>query len=92
VPVTYSEAALGAELEVPTLNGNVSTKLPAGTSSGRQLRLSGKGLPHMKGGGSGDLYVRIRIVVPSNLTKEEKDLIGRLGELRRDGPRANLRA
>ena len=91
VPVTYSEAVLGAEIEVPTLNGSVTTKLPAGTSSGRQLRLSGKGMPHMKGGGSGDMYVRIRIVVPSDLTKEEKDLIGRLGELRRGSPRSNLR-
>jgi len=92
VPVTYSEAALGSEIEVPTLNGKVKTKLPPGTSSGRQLRLSGKGMPRMKGGGSGDLYVRVRIVVPQNLTQEERELIARLGELRRDSPRANLRS
>ncbi|UCC68238.1 MAG: DnaJ domain-containing protein [Armatimonadota bacterium] len=92
VPVTYTEAALGAEIEVPTLNGKVKTKLPPGTSSGRRLRLSGKGMPRMKGGGHGDLYVQIRIVVPKHLTKEEQELIARLGELRRDSPRANLRA
>ncbi len=92
VPVTYSEAALGSEIEVPTLNGKLKTKLPPGTSSGRQLRLSGKGMPRMRGGGSGDLYVRIRIVVPRDLTEEERELIARLGELRRDSPRANLRS
>jgi len=91
VPVTYSEAVLGSQIEVPTLNGKVKTKLPPGTSSGRQLRLSGKGMPRMRGGGSGDLYVRIRIVVPLDLTEEERELIARLGELRRDSPRANLR-
>jgi len=92
VPVTYTEAALGVEIEIPTLNGKVTTKLPPGTSSGQQLRLAGKGMPRTRGGSSGDLYVRIRIVIPENLTQEERDLIARLGELRRDSPRANLRA
>ncbi len=92
VPVSFVEAALGAEIEVPTLNGRVTMKLPAGASSGQQLRLAGRGMPRMKGGGSGDLYVRIRVVVPKNLSGEEKDLIGRLKGLRRDDPRANLRA
>ena len=49
-------------------------------------------MPRMKGGGSGDLYVRVRIVVPKDLTEEERDLIGRLRELRKGDPRANLRA
>jgi len=92
VPVTYTEAALGAEIEVPTLNGRVKTKLPPGTSSGQRLRLAGKGMPRTRGGGSGDLHLRIRIVVPKNLTREEKELIARLGELRRDNPRADLHA
>jgi DnaJ-class molecular chaperone len=92
VPVTYPEAALGAEIDVPTLDGKVTVKLPPGTSSGQQLRLAGKGMPRMRGGGRGDLYVRIRIVVPKNLTAEEEKLIARLGALRRDNPRANLRA
>ena len=91
VPVSYTEAALGAEIEIPTLNGRVKTKLPPRTSSGRQLRLAGKGMPRMKGGGSGDLYVRIRIVVPKDLTEEEEQLIARLGELRPHSPRANPR-
>ncbi len=92
VPVSYVEAALGAEVEVPTLNGQVKMKLPAGASSGQRLRLAGRGMPRMRGGGSGDLYVRIRIVVPKNLSREEKNLIRRLGDMRRDNPRADLRA
>ena len=91
IPVTFPEAALGAEIEVPTLNGKVKTKLPAGTSSGRQLRLSGKGMPRVRGGGHGDLYARIYIVAPKDLTPEERRLIARLGELRRADPRATLR-
>ncbi len=92
LPVTYAEAALGAEVEVPTLNGRVKMKLPAGASSGQKLRLAGRGMPRMGGAGSGDLYVNIRIVVPKNLSEQEKELITRLGELRRENPRANLRA
>jgi DnaJ-class molecular chaperone len=90
VPVTYAEAALGAEIEVPTVNGRVTMKLPPGTSSGRRLRLAGRGMPGRKG--NGDMYVTIRIVVPKNLTGEEKELIERLGAVRRDDPRADLRA
>lgn len=88
VPVTYCEAALGTEMEVPTLNGEVKVKLPPGTSSNQRLRLAGKGMPRARGGGSGDLYVRIRIVVPKDLSAEEKRLIQRLGELRRGNPRS----
>ncbi len=91
VPVTYPEAALGAEIDVPTLNGKVTTKLPAGTSSGKQLRLTGKGMPRVRGGGHGDLYARVNVVVPKHLTAEEKELVERLGALRRENPRAHLR-
>jgi len=92
VPVTYSEATLGAEVEVPTLNGRVKMKLPPGASSGQRLRLAGRGMPHMRGGGRGDLYVRVHVVVPTDLSDEERELIERLGELRKGDPRANLRA
>lgn len=91
VPVTYPEAALGAEIEVPTMEGKVKTRLPAGTSSGRQLRLAGKGMPRVRGGGRGDLYAKIYIVVPKELTPEERRLTEKLGELRRANPRATLR-
>jgi molecular chaperone DnaJ len=92
VPVSFVEAALGGEIEVPTLNGKVMARVPPGTSSGRRLRLGGKGMPRARGGDNGDLYVRIRIVVPKDLTEQEKELIARLGQLRRDSPRANLHA
>ena len=92
VPVTYAEAALGAEVDVPTMNGRVKVKLPAGTSSNRRLRLAGKGMPRAGGSGAGDLYAEVKIVVPKDLTQEEKDLIARLAEMRRESPRANLRA
>ncbi len=92
LPVAFWEAALGAEIDVPTLNGRVKAKLPPETSSGRQLRLAGKGMPRVRGGGRGDLYCRIKIVAPKNLTREEKELIERLGRMRRESPRANLRA
>jgi len=92
VPVTYAEAALGAEIDVPTMNGRVKMKLPAGTSSGQRLRLAGCGMPRMRGGGRGDLYVQIKVAVPRNLSEEERELIVRLGQMRKEDPRANLRA
>jgi DnaJ-class molecular chaperone len=88
VPVTYTEAALGAEVEVPTMNGRVKMKLPPGTSSGQRLRLVGRGMPGKAG--RGDLYVNVRIVVPESLTDEERDLIRRLGAMRKADPRADL--
>lgn len=81
-PVTFPQAALGAEIEVPTLDGTVKAKLPPGTSSGQQLRLSGKGMPRLRGGGRGDLYAKIKIVVPKHLTEEERKLIAGLRDLR----------
>ena len=90
LPVTMPEAALGASVEVPTLRGRVSMKIPAGTSSGRTFRLPGYGLPRVKAGGAGDQLVRAKIVVPSNLTAEERELYTKLKSLRSDNPRAYL--
>jgi len=64
VPITVGEAVLGATITVPTPDGNVSLKIPAGTQSGRRFRLRGKGVPDMRGGGRGDLYVRAMVQVP----------------------------
>jgi DnaJ-class molecular chaperone len=66
LPVATWEAALGAEIEVPTLRGKVSMKIPAGTSSGQTFRLPGYGVPHVKGGGRGDQLVRVRVVLPKD--------------------------
>jgi molecular chaperone DnaJ len=73
VPVTFSEAALGAQIQVPTLNGEVGLKIPAGTQSGQTFRLSGRGVPRLKGGGAGDQFVKVKVAVPKNLNEREQE-------------------
>ena len=87
LPITASEAALGAALEVPTLRGKVSMKVPPATSSGRTFRLPGYGMPRLKGGGAGDQLVTVKIVMPAELTPDEKELYERLKALRSESPR-----
>ena len=89
VPLTPPEAALGAEIEIPTLNGRVAMKVPAGSASGQRLRLAGKGLPKPKGG-AGDLYARLNIVVPGTLSEQEKKLYEALRAASRFDPRARF--
>ncbi len=86
LPIAVWEAALGAEVEVPTLRGKVSMKIPPETSSGRIFRLPGYGLPHVKGG-RGDQLVRVRLVVPRELTPRERALFEELRGLRPAPPR-----
>ena len=88
LPVTPPEAALGTTVEVPTLKGKVSMKVPAATSSGRTFRLPGYGMPKPKGAGAGDELVKVKIVLPSSLTEEELALYRQLKALRTDNPRA----
>jgi len=87
LPITAPEAALGATIEVPTLRGKVSMKIPPATSSGRTFRLPGYGMPRVKGGGAGDELVTVRIMMPAELTAAEKELYDRLRALRTDSPR-----
>ena len=70
VPIRLREALLGAEIPVATLKGRVLLTVPAGTQSGRTFRLKGQGMPRFKGDGSGDLYVRVRVVLPTNLDEK----------------------
>jgi molecular chaperone DnaJ len=86
LPIAVWEAALGAEVEVPTLRGKVSMKIPPETSSGRTFRLPGYGVPHVKGG-RGDQYVRVRIAVPQALSPRERALFEELRSLRPAPPR-----
>ena len=86
VPVSISEAALGATIEVPTHSGSVQLKIPAGTQSGQKFRLSGRGVA-TKSGTSGDQYVVIKIAVPKELTPRERELIEELASLRPDEAR-----
>ena len=75
-------AALGGEVSVPTLKGQVSMKIPAETSSGKTFRLRGYGMPHLKGGGSGDEFVKVQIVIPTGLSPRETELFEELKKLR----------
>jgi curved DNA-binding protein len=72
LPVTLKEALLGGEVPVKTLKGRVLLTVPAGTQNGRTFRLSGQGMPRLNADGQGDLYVRTRVVLPTNLTEEQK--------------------
>jgi molecular chaperone DnaJ len=75
MPLTFAQVALGDEIEVPTLNGKVKLKVPAGTQTGTNFRLRGKGVPNVHGRGQGDQHVQIRVVTPKNLTEKEKEMI-----------------
>jgi molecular chaperone DnaJ len=88
LPISYPEAALGANVQVPTLNGPVTLKVPAGTPSGKTFRVKGRGAP--KKGGRGDLLVTVEVDVPGKLSKDEKQLLRQLQEARPDSPRQRL--
>lgn len=87
VPVTFAEAALGATIEVPTLDGKVDMKVPAGTQSGKILRLRGKGVPMLRGSGRGDENVVIKVLTPQNLNAEQKELLRKFADI--SGDRVN---
>jgi molecular chaperone DnaJ len=89
LPVTFVEATLGAEVKVPTLNGAVTLKIPAGTTNGRTFRIRGKGAPKPKGG-VGDLLVTVQVDVPSKVSKDERELLTRLRDLQGGSPRRHL--
>jgi molecular chaperone DnaJ len=89
LPVTIAEAALGANVEVPTLGGPVTVKIPAGTANGRVLRVRGRGGPR-PGGGAGDLLVTVKVEVPKKLNRREKELLEQFAEVHKKSPRAHL--
>ena len=89
LPLAPWEAALGATVEVPTLEGAVHLKVPAGTAAGSKLRLSGKGLVK-PGGGHGDLYALVQIVNPKPLNDRERDLFQELANQSKFDPRAHF--
>jgi molecular chaperone DnaJ len=86
IPLSFTEAALGVELSVPTLNGQVSLKIPHGTPSGKTFRIKGKGFPHLGGYGVGDLFVRVTIDIPDTLTSEQKELLKQLEAAMKETP------
>jgi molecular chaperone DnaJ len=90
VPITYAEAALGATVEVPTPDGPVSLKVPAGSESGKLLRIKGRGAPKLNGGGKGDVLARVRVSVPKKLSKAEKKALEELQKVSKENPREEL--
>ncbi|HWV37437.1 MAG TPA: J domain-containing protein [Vulgatibacter sp.] len=88
LPITVGEAIAGATVTLPTFDGTVQLKVPAGTQSGQRLRLRAKGVPHLRGGGRGDLYAEVRVMVPTG--PEAKELGKRLDKLYSEPVRAGL--
>lgn len=74
----------GAEIKVPTLDGQVTVKVPEGTQPGKVLRLKGKGIPSLRGGQRGDQLVRIKVVVPTKLNEKQKEALRSFGEISKD--------
>src|SRR6266704_145073 len=81
MPVSIAQAALGAELSVPGLNGEEKVSIPEGTQTGSIIRLKGKGLPDPHGGGKGDLYVNVRVITPTKLTRDQRLLLQQLDQM-----------
>jgi molecular chaperone DnaJ len=88
LPISYTEATLGANVEVPTLNGPVTLKVPAGTPSGKTFRVKGRGAPRK--GGRGDLLAKVQVDVPEKLSRQEKELLRQLHEASKQSPRKRL--
>lgn len=90
VPVTFTEAALGTKIEVPTLDGPVTLRVPPGTPSGKTFRVSGRGIRPERGK-TGDLLVRVEVVVPKRVSRDEKKLLEQLASFETDDVRAHLK-
>jgi molecular chaperone DnaJ len=80
LPVSFPQAALGTELQIETLEGMATIRIPEGTQSGREIKLKGKGVPHLNSHGKGDLIVEVRVATPSKLSKTQRDLLKQLSE------------
>ena len=91
-PVSIADAALGTAIEIPTIDGGkAKIKIPAGTQSGKQFRLRGKGMPYMRGSGNGDLYVQVNTEVPVSLNKEQKELLEKFRDIENEKSNPSIR-
>jgi molecular chaperone DnaJ len=80
IPISFPQAALGAEIEIPGIDGPVTLKIPEGTQSGRELRVRGRGVPYVNERGRGDLIVKVLVQIPKKLSRTERELIAKLAE------------
>ncbi len=90
LPLTYTEAVLGTQVQVPTLDGKLTLKIPAGTADGKKFRLKGRGAPRLNKRGNGDMLVTAHIAVPPKVSGKEKELLEKLAEMRKEDPRKIL--
>ena len=91
IPITVPEAALGARIEVPTIDGKARLRVPPGTPSGQQFRLRERGVPSLRGGGvRGDQYVEVKIVLPKVISEETKELLQQYAKKNEENPRAEM--
>jgi len=83
VPLSYADVTLGTSVEVPTPEGPISLKVPAGSQPGKLLKVKGRGAPKLKGGGKGDLLARLKLTVPEKVSKQERELLEQLRKVQR---------
>ncbi|MBH0229924.1 molecular chaperone DnaJ [Halobacillus yeomjeoni] len=81
IPLTFAQAALGDEIEVPTVHGKVKLKIPAGTQTGKTFRIKEKGVPNVHGRGQGDQHVKTKVITPKNLTERQKELLREFNDI-----------
>jgi molecular chaperone DnaJ len=81
VPINFTQAALGAQIEIPTISGRAVIKIPPGSQTGAEFRVKGKGLPNVRGYGRGDLVARIFVEVPTHLTAKQRELLEQYAHL-----------
>ncbi len=91
VPIAFSEATLGAKVRVPTVDGMIQLTIPSGTQGGQKLRIKGKGVPHLRGGGRGDQFVVVKITVPKKIDPQSEQLVRDFERLNPENPRSKLR-
>jgi molecular chaperone DnaJ len=84
MPISFVQASLGDTVEVPTLDNEVDLKIPAGTQSGTSFRMKGHGMPHMRWGGKGNMYVKVKVVTPKNLNPRQKELLREFADVSGD--------
>jgi molecular chaperone DnaJ len=80
IPISFPQATLGAEIEIPGIDGPVNLKIPEGTQSGREVRVRGRGVPYLNDKGHGDLVVKVLVQIPRKLTRAQRELVGKLAE------------